>query len=77
MQSCTHKAFKRYASIFLIKANDRSGSNVPESIELPNQDSRISGVPSFFEVPRNKRSKMAGKPFRKESKGGRNTGMSG
>jgi putative transposase len=35
-----------------------------------------SGIPSFFEFPRNKRIKMAGKPFRKESKGGHNTGMS-
>jgi hypothetical protein len=35
-----------------------------------------SGIPSFFEVPRNKRIKMGGKPFRKESKGGHNTGMS-
>jgi site-specific recombinase XerD len=37
---------------------------------------RSSGIPSFFEFPRNKRIKMAGKPFRKESKGGHNTGMS-
>ena len=36
----------------------------------------FSGIPSFFEVPRNKRIKMGGKTFRKESKGGHNTGMS-
>jgi len=35
-----------------------------------------SRIPSFFELPRNKRIKKGGKPFRKESEGAAKMGTS-